>query len=126
MTQLSSKISVAEGLAAEFLATLILVFFICSAWDPRNAKNEDSLSIRFAFCIAVLCFAFMPFTGCSMNPARTLAPAVWNNYWAHHWLYWVGPLLGAIIAATVYRFVFLSKVKQEDVMQDVTTFNIET
>ncbi|XP_018307127.1 aquaporin TIP5-1 [Mycetomoellerius zeteki] len=36
------------------------------------------------------------YTGCSMNPVRSFAPAFWNDNWKDHWIYWVGPILRAL------------------------------
>jgi len=47
-----------------------------------------------------------PYTGGSMNPARSFAPAVWNGVWKHHWVYWVGPLAAGLLVSAFYRFVF--------------------
>ena len=98
-----------QGFLVEILATAVLVLFACGLWDYRNVKNTDSVSIRFGLCIAVLCMVFIPYTGSSMNPARSLGPAVWNGYWDNHWIYWVGPICGAIVAALLYRCLFLCK-----------------
>lgn len=126
MTDVNHHLSSIDGLVAEALATGILAFFACSVWDSRNAKNTDSVGIRFGLCVTVLCLAFVPYTGCSMNPARTLAPAVWNRYWPNHWIYWLGPIAGAIIAASIYRCLFSVK-NQENLAQDTATLNgIET
>ena len=51
----------------------------------------------------------IPLTGASMNPARSFGPALVANTWADHWVYWLGPLIGAAIAALVYEFVFLHR-----------------
>lgn len=124
----NKEVSLAQGVAAEALATGILVFFACGCWDSRNAKNSDSVGLRFGLCITVLALAFIPHTGCSLNPARTFGPAIWNNYWENHWIYWVGPIGGSIIAALIYRCLFSPSTKnQENTMQDVGTLNgIET
>jgi len=42
-------------------------------------------------------------SGACLNPARVLGPAVLNNYWTHHWIYWVGPITGGLIAAALVR-----------------------
>lgn len=123
MTLVNDNLTAVAGAVAELLATAILVFFICAAWDPRNTRTVDSLSIKFGFCIAVLCLVFAPYTGCSMNPARTFAPAVWNDYWNNHWVYWIGPFLGGIIAASIYRCLFSPKTKRQDPVQDANTLN---
>lgn len=44
-----------------------------------------------------------PHTGASMNPARSLGPAIIANQWQNHWIYWIGPLLGASCAGLMYR-----------------------
>lgn len=48
----------------------------------------------------------IPFTGCSINPARSFGPAVVHNYWRRHWIWWVAPLLGGLLAATIYNALF--------------------
>lgn len=53
-----------------------------------------------------------------MNPARSLAPALFNNYWQHHWVYWIGPIMGAVQGATLYKYVF--SVTNEEVENDAT------
>ena len=49
-----------------------------------------------------------PLTGASMNPARTFGPALAAGFWDGHIVYWIGPLLGALVAGLVYD-KFLSK-----------------
>ncbi|KYN17063.1 PREDICTED: aquaporin AQPAe.a-like [Trachymyrmex cornetzi] len=123
-TDVNEAIGIGHGIAAEAFATGVLVFFACSSWDSRNAKNTDSLGLKFGLCVSMLCLAFIPHTGCSMNPARSFGPAVWTGHWHYHWLYWLGPIGGSIIATLIYRCLFL---KNQENTQDVETLNdIET
>ncbi|XP_043668930.1 aquaporin-2-like [Vespula pensylvanica] len=119
-TDVHENLSVFQGLLCEIIATSILVFFACGVWDPRNEKNSDSVPMRFGFCITVLCFIFIPYTGCSLNPARSIAPAIWNGYWNNHWIFWIGPISGAIISSIIYRCLFLPKIKNEDNQNTLT------
>jgi glycerol uptake facilitator-like aquaporin len=48
----------------------------------------------------------VPVTGASMNPARSLGPALLADAWDHHYVYWIGPTLGALAALVVYRAGF--------------------
>ncbi|XP_076180852.1 aquaporin-like [Ptiloglossa arizonensis] len=109
ITNIHNDLNDLQGFLTEVLATGILVFFACGLWDHRNASNTDSASMRFGLCVAALCMAFIPYTGCSLNPARSLGPAVWNGSWSHHWIYWLAPLCGSVIASILYRCLFLSK-----------------
>jgi glycerol uptake facilitator-like aquaporin len=43
------------------------------------------------------------YTGGSLNPARSLGPAIFAHKWEHHYVYWIGPLVGAIVAGFLYR-----------------------
>jgi glycerol uptake facilitator-like aquaporin len=43
------------------------------------------------------------YTGGSLNPARSLGPAIFANEWEHHYVYWIGPIAGAIVAGFLYR-----------------------
>lgn len=115
------ELTVVHGLVTEALATGIFVFFACSIWDSRNAKNSDSVPIKFGLTITMLAFAFVPYSGCSLNPARSFGPAVWNNYWQDHWIYWLGPIGGSIIATLIYRCLFSPKRKNQE--HDTETLN---
>ncbi len=105
-------LSVWQGIAIEALLTFVLVMAVYgTAVDPR-APHIAGLGIGLAVVTDVLVAG--PLTGAAMNPARAMGPMVagvvaglsFPSYW---YIYWVGPVLGAVVAALVYRFVLESK-----------------
>uniref|UniRef100_A0A8C7ELU6 Aquaporin-6 n=1 Tax=Neovison vison TaxID=452646 RepID=A0A8C7ELU6_NEOVI len=51
------------------------------------------------------------FTGCSMNPARSFGPAIIVGRFEVHWIFWVGPLAGAVLASLIYNFILFPGTK---------------
>lgn len=96
----------------EFLLTSILIFVCCGLWDKRAEKQQDSGAIKFGLTIVALSFAGGQLTGASMNPARSLAPAIWHGNFDHHWLYWVSPLCASFVTTVFYRFVMQENSKK--------------
>ncbi|NET36511.1 MAG: aquaporin [Cyanothece sp. SIO1E1] len=90
-----------QSLILETILTFILMFVILgTGLDPRAPKGFAGLAIGLTVGLEA---AFMgPITGASMNPARSLSPALVGGIWQHHWLYWLGPILGAQLAAFAY------------------------
>jgi len=63
--------------------------------------------IPIGFAVLVDHLVGVPYTGASMNPARTFGPALVSGNWGRAPLvYWIGPCLGAVLASGVYRFVY--------------------
>ncbi|XP_051859733.1 aquaporin AQPcic isoform X1 [Drosophila sulfurigaster albostrigata] len=112
------QISSPQAFGIEFTATAILIIVCCGVWDPRNAKHHDSVAIRFGLAVACLACAAGPFTGASMNPARSFAPALWNKNFDSHWIYWLAPLSGAAVTAIAYKAVFRREVVEAQVTSD--------
>eukprot|EP00897_Mesotaenium_endlicherianum_P009123 jgi/Mesen1/8239/ME000443S07394 len=103
---LARGVSWAQGLLIEACLTFVLVFTIWGvAVDPRGPKQTAPLFIGLSVFVGVI-FG-VPLTGPSMNPARTFGTAAVANDWDHHWVYWVGPCLGGVIAAVTYNFLVL-------------------
>ena len=75
----------------------------------QNAKYEQSL----------MYMAGVYFTGGSLNPARSFGPCVATaQFPGYHWIYWVGPFLGAMISGGYYRFVKYNNYEEANPGQD--------
>ena len=97
-----------EGVVIEVVLTAVLVFVVFgAAMDKRGVANVAPIAIGLAVLVDHL--IGVPLTGASMNPARTLGPAVAAGVWTDHWVYWLGPLGGGALAALVYKYVFAEK-----------------
>lgn len=108
VTQLHQNISPAQGLGIELLITMVLVLTVyAAAADSHNSGNvKGSAPLAIGLSITTCHLFAIPLTGSSMNPARSLGPAVITGSFAAHWVYWAGPILGALAAATIYQLAF--------------------
>jgi len=125
VTDLHADLSAIQGLILEGMATVVLMMVVSSVWDARNEKNSDSVPVKFGIAVTVLAITVGPYTGCSMNPARSFAPALWNNQWKHHWVYWFGPIGGALVSSFMYRTIFgvSDKVEEEEPIPEAVALN---
>lgn len=90
-----------RALVVEILVTFILVYVVISvATDDRAPAGVAPLAVGFALACGV--FIAGPITGGSLNPARTLGPMIVAWDFAAVWVYIVGPIVGAVLAAVVY------------------------
>ena len=85
---------------AEFVATFFLVAAVWGTAVDERHPPIGGFGIGLAVTMGIL--AIGPATGAALNPARAIGPALVSNSWGAHWVYWVGPLLGAGAAAMLY------------------------
>ena len=108
--QIAANVNVMTALLLEIIATFFLTFVIWgSAADPR-ARNVGGFAIGLVVAADIL--AVGPLTGASMNPQRSFGPALIGSLaeggsalWATHWVYWAGPIIGACVAALIYKMI---------------------
>jgi MIP family channel proteins len=92
------------SLLLEVLLTTILMFVITSvATDTRAVGQMAGLAIGATVAVGALWGGST--SGASMNPARSFGPALVSGAWSDHWLYWLGPILGAFLGAAVYGWI---------------------
>ena len=95
---------VAESLGLEIVLTFSLMFVIMAVVsNPERTGSASGIVIGGTVALGVLVGG--PISGGSMNPARSLGPALVGWTWTAHWLYWAGPLLGATLGASAYRLL---------------------
>jgi aquaporin TIP len=102
---LHPDLTIGQGIGIEILATFILGFSIC-ATVLNNKVPIQTGGFGIGTAVAFLVYAFGPLTGAAMNPARQLGSALAAGYWNHHWLYWVEPVLGAILSLQICTRLF--------------------
>lgn len=91
-----------QALVLETILTGILMLVILgSGLDRRVHIGFAGIAIGLTVGVEAACM--VPITGASMNPARSLEPALVGQIWQHHWVYWVAPILGAQLAVLLYR-----------------------
>jgi glycerol uptake facilitator protein len=95
-----------QGAVLEGLGAFILVWVYCAAAvNPRAARDWAGLAIGTTLGFLVMIGG--PLTGGSFNPARFFGPALVANHWTDAWLYIVGPIVGGVLGALVYWYLFV-------------------
>ena len=92
------------------LVEIILTFFLVfTIFVTAVHKKSEHAPLAIGFVLVFDHIMALSLTGASMNPARTFGPALASGMWANHLIYWVGPIVGALIAAFLYTQVFMKK-----------------
>jgi aquaporin rerated protein, other eukaryote len=117
-TTLSSGTTPVQGMFIEMMLTAQLVFTILMlAVEKHRATFLAPLGIGLSLFTAEMAGVY--YTGGSLNPARSFGPCVANDdFPLSHWIYWVGPLLGAIFAAGFYKLIKVLKYELVNPGQD--------
>lgn len=103
-------VTATQAVGLEAIATFFLVFVIFgTAVDPK-APRLGGLAIGLTVSAGIL--AIGPFTGGSLNPARSLGPAVASGIFEGQAIYWIGPLIGAVSAALLYDTLFIRRERE--------------
>jgi len=97
-----------QGVVCEIIITFGLVYTVyATAADPKKGSLGTIAPIAIGFIVGANILAAGPFSGGSMNPARSFGPAVVSGNFADNWIYWVGPLIGGGLAGLIYGDVFI-------------------
>jgi len=107
---LALDVSFTQGVLLEAIATFFLVFAVFGTAVDPHAPKVGGFAIGLTVAADIL--AIGPLTGASMNPARSLGPAVASGQYEAQGVYWIGPILGGVAAALLYDQLFLRRGKE--------------
>ena len=97
--------SLIAALVTEVVMTMMFMFVILGATDERAPQGMAPIAI--GLCLTLIHLISIPITNTSVNPARSTGVAIFAGGWAVQqlWLFWVAPIAGAILGATIYRYI---------------------
>lgn len=97
--------SLTSALIAEVVMTMVFLLVIIGATDKRAPAGFAPIAI--GLCLTLIHLITIPVTNTSVNPARSTGVALYVGDWAidQLWAFWVAPVIGALLGASVYRFI---------------------
>ncbi|WP_032554299.1 aquaporin Z [Vibrio splendidus] len=97
--------SLTAALVCEVVMTIVFLFVIMGATDSKAPAGFAPIAI--GLCLTLIHLISIPVTNTSVNPARSTGVAVFVGDWAvsQLWLFWVAPIIGAVIGAVIYKAV---------------------
>ncbi len=103
------KYSMLAALVTEVVLTFIFLLVILGSTDERAPKGFAGLAI--GLCLTLIHLISIPVTNTSVNPARSTSQALFvgGDAVGQLWLFWIAPIVGAILAGMVYKFYFDAK-----------------
>ncbi|KAH9505758.1 Aquaporin-4 [Bulinus truncatus] len=104
--ELRSYVSSAQGFGVELLVTFVYVLAVFSSLDDKRTDLRGSFPLTIGLAVVVCHLFAIPYTKAGLNPARSFGPALIVNFWEKHWVYWVGPIAGALLAGLSYDYIF--------------------
>ncbi|NWZ27657.1 AQP2 protein, partial [Asarcornis scutulata] len=120
INKLHNETTTGQAVTVELFLTFQLVLCIFASTDERREDNLGSPALSIGLSVTVGHLLGIRYTGCSMNPARSFAPAISGVgrhlltqffYFSFHQVFWVGPLIGAAAASIVYNYILFPQSK---------------
>jgi aquaporin Z len=99
--------SLSSAFLTEVVMTFFFLFIILGTTDSRNKAIIGFAPIAIGLCLTLIHLISIPITNTSVNPARSTGPAIFVGGWAlgQLWLFWLAPIIGALLAGFVYNFI---------------------
>jgi len=116
-----------QALIGEILGTFLLMYVVLeTAVNPKAKANIMVAPLAIGMAVYLAHSILIPVDGCSINPTRSFGPAVVasirfsddsdkiKKFWEDHWVFWIGPILGSLIAVAVYKIVNGSRIEKAE------------
>jgi MIP family channel proteins len=97
------------GILIEAILTFFLLLAVFGTAVDERAPKIGGFGIGLTVMVDILVGG--PLTGAAMNPARTFGPALAGGFWNNNFVYWIGPIIGSVLAAFFYEYVILRPLK---------------
>jgi len=105
---LAPGVSIARGVLMEFIISFLLIFTIYGTLvDKRASAGFAGVAVGLVVLFGAMIGGTI--SGGAMNPARVFGPAIASGQFTHHYVWWIGPILGGIAAGFVYDKIFAEK-----------------
>ena len=104
---IAGSMTLGHAIGLELVLTFFLMFAVFGTAVSPDAPRVGGFGIGLVILFDILVGG--PLTGAAMNPARAFGPAVASGEWVGHIAYWVGPVVGALLAALVWEYFLLPK-----------------
>ncbi|SRR5688500_5125561 len=108
---IANTIQFHQAVILEGIMAFLLVSAVFGTCINPSAPKLGGLGIGLALMVDILVGG--PLTGAAVNPARAFGPALVSGQWVGHLAYWVGPLVGGVLAALLWEYVLLRDVRRE-------------
>ena len=104
---LQAGVSVTGGLLAEIVFTMVFVLVVLGATSKTNGATNNFAGLAIGLSLVLVHLVCIRYTGTSVNPARSIAPAVFQGGTAltNLWIFIVGPLMGGACASAIWRLI---------------------
>lgn len=107
-------VSTGQGVLIEAVLAFVVIWVFFAAVIDEGGPLATGGGWFVGLAVAAGVLMAYTFSGAAMNPARVFGPALAGGFWSHHWVFWVGPVAGAIVAAVVYDLAVM-RVRDERV-----------
>lgn len=97
--------NIVRAVILEAVMTFTLVYVVLATTSSRNFKIAPLAGVAIGFTLGLNVMFGGAITGGSLNPARSFGPALIMGDFSFHWIYWVAPIIGGLIAAGVYKAI---------------------